>query len=161
MMIGKPYRMAALLGAAAACIGACDSAPPGVTPSRPEVGGWVGEYSSPNPVPSPTPVSALAPVGSVPAGFLTTEYAPLNRWLDERFEVNYRNQTPELIFNQQPINDIRYETTQLPQGAPLFHLDSADMSRREILHRIAEFWNLDMSIEAENGTPSFVRVTGS
>jgi hypothetical protein len=151
-MIGNRFRITAALGAAAACISACDTSPPAAAPSRPEVGGWVGQYSSPT---TPAPRAS-----TVPAGFLATDYAPLNRWLDERFEVKYRNQTPEMIFDQSPISDIRYETSQLPQGVPLFHLDSADLSRREILHRVAEFWDLDMSIEAENGTPSFVRVTG-
>jgi hypothetical protein len=132
-------------GAASLFLSACGIQPP-VTPAP--TGHAMGT----------PPVAAASP--SVPAGFLQTEYAPLQRWLDERFEVEYRNQTPELVFDQSPISDIRYATTDLPKGAPLFHLKSSDLSRREILHRIAAFWDLHMTVEAENGTPSYVRVVG-
>lgn len=96
----------------------------------------------------------------IPSGFLRTDYAPLTRWMDERFEVEYRNMTPELIFDQAPIADIRYDTRNLPNDAPLFHLTSNSISRREILYKVSEFWDLDMSIEAEGDTPSYVLVSG-
>jgi hypothetical protein len=107
--------------------------------------------------------SVPAPVASsirVPVEFLATTFAPLQRWLDEPFEVEYRNMTPELIFEQPPIADIRYETSELPQDAPLFDLKSSSMSRREILYKISEFWNLEMSLAGETGKPSYVLVSG-
>ncbi len=132
--------------------------------------GWLAlTLSSCETVPAPAPVTPAVGAGTSPAatsatklpmGFLMTDYAPLQRWLDERFEVEYRNMTPELVFDQPPIADIRYETHRLPQDAPLFDLKSPAMSRREILHKISEFWNLEMSIQAEGGTPSYVLVTG-
>ena len=45
------------------------------------------------------------------AGFLQTDYKPIMKWLDdERFEVDYKHMTPQLIFDQVPLNDIYYET---------------------------------------------------
>lgn len=104
---------------------------------------------------------APAPVGGVPAAFLATDYPALQRWLDERFEVEYRNLTPEMIFEQKPIHDIKYDISGLPADAPLFHLKSANLSRREILHQVATFWNLEMSLVKDAaGIPTVVRVVG-
>ena len=36
--------------------------------------------------------------------FLKTDYAPLNKWLDESFEVEYRKMTLDILFEQQPIS---------------------------------------------------------
>ena len=98
---------------------------------------------------------------SVPADFLATDYAPLAGWFEERFEVEYRNMTPAMIFDQEPIADIRYDTRAMPPNPPLFHLQDSNISRREILFQVAKFWNLTMEIEkGEDGTPSVVSVRG-
>jgi hypothetical protein len=107
-------------------------------------------------------VNDQAPVSgsSVPADFLATEYAPLAAWFDERFEVEYRNMTPALIFDQDPIGDIRYDVRAMPANLPLFHLQDSNISRREILYQVARSWNLTMKIEEVDGKPSIVTVTG-
>ena len=111
---------------------------------------------------APSVVANEPAASSVPLDFLTTDFAPLNRWMNEPFEVEYRNMTPELVFDQDPIADIKYDTRNLPADAPLFELKTPSMTRREILYRIAEFWNLEMSIEALAGEkPSYVLVTGA
>ncbi len=96
----------------------------------------------------------------LPPGFLRTDYEPLERWMDERFDVEYRNLTPELVFDQVPIAQIKYDVRGLSADLPLFHLKDSSLSRREILYKIAEFWDLDMRIEnGPDGTPSVVVVT--
>lgn len=93
-------------------------------------------------------------------GFLKTDYEPLRKWLDERFEVDYKHMTPQLIFDQLPLNDIFYETVNLPSGPPL-NFASADVSRRELLKKISQHWNLKMSfVMDESGRPTAVRVQG-
>ncbi len=95
------------------------------------------------------------------AGFLQTDYQPLAKWLDERFEVDYKHMTPQLIFDQVPLNDIFYETKNLPTSAPPFNFASKAVSRRELLKRIADHWNLKMSLSADaSGTPTAVKVEG-
>ncbi len=95
------------------------------------------------------------------AGFLVTNYAPLAKWLDERFEVDYKHMTPQLIFDQVPLNDIYYETSNLPVKAAAFNFASKDISRRELLKRIASHWNLSMSFATDaGGKPSAVKVEG-
>lgn len=94
------------------------------------------------------------------AGFLKTDYAPLNKWLDERFEVDYKHMTPQLIFDQLPLNDIFYETSNLP-ASPSLNFVSSSVSRRELLKKISQHWNLKMSlVEDASGTPTAVRVEG-
>ncbi|NNE92624.1 MAG: hypothetical protein HKN23_13335 [Verrucomicrobiales bacterium] len=93
--------------------------------------------------------------------FLATDYEPLDNWLEERFEVKYKNMTPQLIFNQVPINDIHYDTSDLPEGAPTFNFESDNISRREVLQKISDFWGLRMSIQnGPDGNPSSVVVKG-
>ena len=94
-------------------------------------------------------------------GFLSTDYAPLSKWLDERFEVDYKHMTPQLIFDQVPLNDIYYETSNLPTNAAPFSFASKDISRRELLKRISHHWNLKMSLSTDaSGKPTAVRVEG-
>jgi hypothetical protein len=95
------------------------------------------------------------------AGFLATNYAPLAKWLDERFEVDYKHMTPALIFDQVPLNDIYYQTSNLPANGAPFNFSSKDISRRELLKRIASHWNLKMSLATDaSGNPSAVKVEG-
>ena len=106
--------------------------------------------------------TAGAETGSISAaGFLKNDYAPLNAWLDERFEVDYKHMTPALIFDQVPLNDIFYETSNLPENAPPFNFSSSDVSRRELLKKVAQHWKLKMSLVSDaEGQPSAVRVEG-
>ena len=91
---------------------------------------------------------------------MKTDYAPLNKWLDERFEVDYKHMTPQLIFDQLPLNDIFYETSNLP-ASPSLNFVSSSVSRRELLKKISQHWNLKMSlVEDASGTPTAVRVEG-
>ncbi len=93
--------------------------------------------------------------------FLVTDFAPLAKWLDERFEVDYKHMTPQLIFDQVPLNDIYYETSNLPTNAPAFNFSSKDISRRDLLRRIADHWRLKMSFATDaSGKPTAVRVQG-
>jgi hypothetical protein len=95
-------------------------------------------------------------------GFLKTDYQPLVKWLDsERFDVDYKHMTPQLIFDQVPLNDIFYETSNLPTGAPAFNFAGNDLSRREILKKIANHWKLKMSFAVDaSGKPTAVKVEG-
>ena len=69
--------------------------------------------------------------------------------------------TPQLIFDQVPLNDIFYETSKLPTNAPPFNFASKDISRRELLKRVSSHWNLKMSLSADaGGTPTAVKVEG-
>ena len=96
-----------------------------------------------------------------PSSFLKTDYAPLDEWFEERFEVKYKNMTPAMIFDQVPINDIHYELQSLPESASTFDYESDNISRREILEKIADFWDLKMSIlNGPDGNPSSVIVKG-
>jgi len=101
------------------------------------------------------------PPASTPPDFLYTEFAPLASWLDDqRFQVEYRNMTPKMVFEQMPINDVVYDLVDLPPETEFFELKSSNISRREILHQIAQRWNLQMSIELEDGLPERIRVEG-
>lgn len=94
--------------------------------------------------------------------FLVTDYPPLSKWFDDNFEVEYTEMSPQQIFDQVPLNDIRYETSNLPTEAPRFSLSSEKISRRELLLQIADFWNLRMSLLLdENGNPNAVKVEGT
>jgi len=100
-------------------------------------------------------------MGDSSAGFLVTDFAPLAKWLDERFEVDYKHMTPALIFDQVPLNDIFYQTSNLPANAAPFNFSNPDISRRDLLKRIANHWNLKMSFAMDAaGNPSAVKVEG-
>ncbi len=96
--------------------------------------------------------------------FLATDYNPLNEWLDQRFEVKYLNLTPEIIFDQAPLNDVHYETTSLPElvSVSSFSMNSANISRRELLEEISKHWNLQMSFsyDGTSSAPNAIAVTG-
>lgn len=103
--------------------------------------------------------SSGASVGG--GSFLATKDPELSKWFDGRFAIDYKHMTPQLIFNQVPLNDIYYETSNLPTSAPTFTFSSEGISRRELLHRIAEHWKLKMSLATDQaGTPIAVRVEG-
>lgn len=105
-----------------------------------------------------------SPVGGASgsaANFLVTDYPALSKWLDERFDVDYKHMTPQLIFDQVPLNDIYYQTSNLPANAAPFNFSNKDISRRELLRRIANHWNLKMSFATDaSGNPSAVKVEG-
>lgn len=93
-------------------------------------------------------------------GFLVTNYAPLEQWMDERFKVRYENMPLNMVFEQQPIADIRYKLETMPQNTAVFNLVSSSISRREILKEISDFFSVDMTVEMVNGQPSHVVVRG-
>ncbi len=96
-----------------------------------------------------------------PYQFLATEYEALDDWLNEKFEVRYRAMTPALIFDQVPLNDIHYETSNLPDSSKGFNFESDNLSRRELLEVISGHWELEMDfIYGEDGLPSAIQVTG-
>ncbi len=94
------------------------------------------------------------------ASFLKSDHAPLNAWLDESFEVEYRKMTLDIVFEQQPIAGIRYEFRHISRESPLFSLKPSNISRREILRQIALFYHLRMSVAQINGKPAYVLVEG-
>lgn len=73
-----------------------------------------------------TPEATAAGVGEE-AGSLETDFPPLAKWFDERFEVKFNAMSPALIFDQVPLSDIFYETSNLPLGEPSFNLGSNDI----------------------------------
>ena len=89
--------------------------------------------------------------------FLRSEYEPLEVWMDERFEVKMREMTPEIIVNTFPLSDIHFDTDDL-KGRPYrekFEIENENISRRELLKEIADFWDLDMKLRYEaDGIPS-------
>lgn len=92
--------------------------------------------------------------------FLATDYQPLSLWFDEKFEVRYRHLTPEIVFDQVPLNDIHYEIESLPENASGFSFESPAVSRRDLLEKIAQHWNLELSLSiSEDGNPSAVKVS--
>lgn len=99
--------------------------------------------------------------GKGDSAFLSTDYVPLKAWLDESFEVEYRKMTLDILFVQQPISGIRYEFRKIPKESALFSLKSGDISRRDILKKIARFYQLKMSVAEINGKPAYVLVVGN
>lgn len=66
-----------------------------------------------------------------------------------------KHMTPELIFNQVPLNDIFYEVSNLPTAAPPFNFSGKDLTRREVLKKIASHWKLKMSFVVDaSGKPT-------
>ena len=101
------------------------------------------------------------PAPREPAQFLATNFEPLDSWMSERYKIEYRAQTPDRIFNEVPLDEIHYNTSNLPTNAPKFSFESESVSRRELLKAIADHWNLKMSYEVgEDGNPSAVNVSG-
>ncbi len=109
----------------------------------------------------PTP-DGSAGAGSVSAiGFLSGGGPQLNQWLDARFEVKYMAMTPQKVFNMQPLDDIKYELVNLPEEAAPFNYESGNISRREVLKKVSDFWNLDMTfVVGADGMPTAIRVSG-
>lgn len=94
-------------------------------------------------------------------GFLVTQHADLKIWLDKPYEVKYISMTPQLIFAQEPLREVRFQTSNLPVEALPFNFQSKDITRRELLKKISNFWNLKMSIvTGADGEPSAINVVG-
>jgi hypothetical protein len=100
--------------------------------------------------------------GNSGGAFLKTKDAKLSAWLDERFKIDYKYMTPQLIFDQVPLNDVYYETSNLPTSATPFTFSSeGDLSRRELLQKIADHWGLKMSLGTDMaGTVTAIKVEG-
>ncbi len=94
------------------------------------------------------------------SGFLVSGYQPLEDWMDARFKVRYENMPLQMVFDQAPISDIRYKLVNLPEDAPVFHLVSDSISRREILREISDYFDLRMEVQMIDGQPGYVVVRG-
>ncbi len=93
--------------------------------------------------------------------FLATKDLALKSWLNKRIAVEYQSMAPELIFAQEPLKEIKVRTTNLPVDAPPFNFTSTGISRRELMEKIANFWNLEMLIHTNaEGNPTFISATG-
>lgn len=92
--------------------------------------------------------------------FLRTDYEPLSKWLDERFEVDLTAMTPSYIFEVVPLNDIYYELKIDPSRETKASFQASNISRRELLKRISDHWNLHFEIKYGNGgEPTAVQIT--
>lgn len=80
--------------------------------------------------------------------------------MDQRFSVSWKNMTLDVVFEQEPINGVKYRFEDVAQESPLFYLSSSNISRREILKKIADFYDLNMKVEFLNGKPAYVLVKG-
>ena len=110
---------------------------------------------------SPTPANGGTRGPIVTHGFLDTEDARLKDWLSKEFDVKYVSMTPQLIFEQVPLSEIKYKTNNLPIDALPLNFQSKNISRRGILKKIANFWNLDMTfVTSAEGKPVAIKVTG-
>lgn len=102
---------------------------------------------------------ALSGPGFADEDFLGTDYEPLSKWLEERFEMDYRAMTPDLIFDQVPLNDIFYEVGEMTGTDEPFEFRSSDISRRDLLREIAKHWDLKLELVlGEDGNPTAVSV---
>tara|TARA_B100001093_G_scaffold14139_4_gene13086 strand:- start:11298 stop:11648 length:351 start_codon:yes stop_codon:yes gene_type:complete len=105
------------------------------------------------------PLTGDATINTV--GFLETDFEPLNMWLDEIFEVNYKHMTAELIFDQVPLNDIFYQTDSLSSITTPFNFSSPGITRRQLLKKISDHWKLRISLISDStGNPTAVLVRG-
>ena len=103
---------------------------------------------------------ALSADSSGTESFLRTDYEPLSKWLDNRFEVEFTSVTPSQIFDVVPLNDIHYELKVDLAKTTKASFQASNISRRELLKRISEHWDLHMEIKyGDNGQPTAVRVT--
>ena len=103
---------------------------------------------------------------AAPGEFLRSDFGPLEQWLGERYDVTYRNMklggtARENIFSQEPLTEIHYQFEDVGRSGLLFHLKENDISRREILYKIARHYNLRMTVENVNGKPAYVRIVGT
>ncbi|MFT5464963.1 MAG: hypothetical protein ACI8UO_000049 [Verrucomicrobiales bacterium] len=121
--------------------------------------GCLGRNRNAAPPQEPADTGVVEPIADVPDNsFLFTGYEPLERWMEERFKVRYENMPLKMVFDQQPISDIRYQHMNLAEEAPVFQLISPSISRREILQEVSRFYNLEMNVQMVDGKPSFVVV---
>ncbi len=91
--------------------------------------------------------------------FLATNNESLKNWLTQRFEVDYAGMTPNIIFDQVPFNDIYFTFNKPPRGSKHFTFASNDISRKELLRRIAQYWDLEMDFSYDDsGNPTSVNV---
>jgi len=103
---------------------------------------------------------------SAPGSFLQTDFAPLREWLDEDYDVTYLNMRlggteKENVFAQRPIEDVHFRFEDVGRSGSLFQLKAKDISRREILYRIAKHYGLRMTVENVNGKPAHIKVQGN
>lgn len=93
--------------------------------------------------------------------FLATKDLALKSWLSKRIAVKYQAMTPQNIFEQEPLKEIKIRASNLPVDAPPFNFTSPGLSRRELLKKIANYWDLEMIIHKNaEGNPTFITATG-
>lgn len=94
-------------------------------------------------------------------GFLATKDLALKSWLKKRFSVRYNAVSPQEVFGMEPLKEIQVRTSNLPTDAPPFSISSSGLSRRELLKKIADFWDLEIVIQTDaEGNPNFISATG-
>ena len=103
---------------------------------------------------------------AAPSSFLKSGFGPLSEWLDGRYDVTYRNMKlggmeRGNIFAQQPIEEVHYRFEDVGRSGTLFQLKANNISRREILFRVAKTYDLRMTVEDVNGKPAYIRVKGN
>lgn len=104
-------------------------------------------------------VDALSAGNNEVGQFLHTDYGPLSKWLDERFEIDLTSMSPSQIFDVVPLNDINYEVEVDPARSSKASFQASNISRRELLKRIADHWNLHLEIKYDDeGLPTAVQV---
>ena len=105
--------------------------------------------------------SLLISLGSVCAEeFLETDYQPIAKWLDERFEVEFKEVPLELIFEQVPLNDIFYELKLEPKKRDPLSLGRMTISRRGLLELIASAYDLEMFFKLNDQSEPTALVVG-
>ena len=74
----------------------------------------------------------------VPADFLFTRYAPLNRWLDQPMRVLILDTKLTDCFNHEALRGIRYQWVISPKENPVINIDRVAMTRRQLLWALAQ-----------------------
>ncbi len=93
--------------------------------------------------------------------FLETKDLALKSWLNKRIAVEYQGMTLQNVFKQEPLKEIKVRASNLAVDAPPFNFTSTGLSRRDLLKKIASYWDLEMIIHKNAvGNPTFITATG-
>lgn len=90
------------------------------------------------------------PADGSSAGFLKNNQARLNEFLDSPKSVEWRYMRLPGLFDYSPVNKLNYEFESLPQTDEMFELQDENITPRELLRKVAEFYDLEMSVEPGN-----------
>lgn len=89
----------------------------------------------------------------IPSTFLHSGSDALDDWLNEPYKLRFDEMNLRDVFATHPLNSMRYRFEGLPADAPRFNMDSAAMTRRQLLYALAEGYDLVMSIEYVDRMP--------